>query len=320
MTAPNISEIATTTIHHRSKKLADNVSDNNAILTRLKQRGKIRTFDGGETIREELAYADNSTFKYYSGYEILDISPNSVFTSAEFDIKQAATAVSISGREMLQNSGMERMIDLLDARIENAEVSMENGIAEGIHSDGTGDGGKQIGGLRSLVSAAPTTGTVGGISRADWDFWQNQYQAGGTLNSANVQSRMNEMYAKLSRGMDKVDLIIADNEAYNAFLGTLQDNQRFTSTADKAMQGFNAIRFQSADVVLDGGVGGNTPSKTMYFLNCRYIHYRPHRDRMMVPLGADRYATNQDALVKLIGWAGNMTLSNAKLQGRVTWS
>ena len=37
--------------------------------------------------------------------------------------------------------------------------------------------------------------------------------------------------------------------------------------------------------------------------------------RNMVPLDPDRFSVNQDAMVKLVGWAGNMTLSNAFLQG-----
>ena len=56
----------------------------------------------------------------------------------------------------------------------------------------------------------------------------------------------------------------------------------------------------------------------MYFLNTNYIFYRPHRDRNMVPLDPDRFSVNQDAMVKLIGWAGNMTLSNGRLQGVLT--
>ena len=274
MTSPNIAEIATTTIHHRSKKLADNVSENNALLKKLKGRGKIRTFGGGESIYEEIAYNENSTFKYYSGFELLNIQPSDVFTAAEFTMKQAAVAVTISGEEMLKNSGMEKMIDLLDKRIENAEVTMENGIAEGVHSDGTGNAGKQIGGLKSLISATPSTGTVGGIDRSAWTFWQNAYLAGGTLGAATVKTKMNEMYSSLVRGADHPDLIIADNLAYNEFLATLQDNQRFTNVGDEAMRGFNSIKFQQADVVLDGGVGGNTPARTMYFLNCQ-LHSLP---------------------------------------------
>jgi hypothetical protein len=37
-------------------------------------------------------------------------------------------------------------------------------------------------------------------------------------------------------------------------------------------------------------------------------------DRFFSPLGDDRYAVNQDAMVKLIGFAGNMTVSNRRLQ------
>jgi hypothetical protein len=57
------------------------------------------------------------------------------------------------------------------------------------------------------------------------------------------------------------------------------------------------------------------PASTMYFLNTDHIALRPHKDRNMVPLDPDRFSVNQDAMVKLIGWAGNMTMSNARLQG-----
>jgi hypothetical protein len=70
-----------------------------------------------------------------------------------------------------------------------------------------------------------------------------------------------------------------------------------------------------ADVVFDGGYGGSAPSNHMYFLNTDYIFWRPHRDRNMVPLNPDRFAVNQDAMVKLIAFAGNMTTSNCFLQG-----
>ncbi len=49
--------------------------------------------------------------------------------------------------------------------------------------------------------------------------------------------------------------------------------------------------------------------------NTRFIHWRPHADRDMVPLDPKRFSVNQDAMVALMGWAGNMTLSCAFLQG-----
>jgi len=324
MASPNLSEIVTTTLRNRTGQLADNMSDNNALLSRLKKRGKIQTVSGGRTIVQELEYADNQTYKRYAGYETLNISPSDVFTAAEFDYKQAAVAVSISGLEQLQNSGSEAIINLLGSRIRNAEKTMMNGISADIYSDGTADGGKQIGGLQLLVSKTPTSGTVGGIDRATWTFWRNKATVSGTAaTAANIQERMNAMALSLVRGTDKTDLIVADGNYYGHYLASLQAIQRITDP-EMAAAGFTSLKYfghgGSADVVLDGGQGGNCPENTMYFLNTDYIHFRPHASRNMVPIGDDRYAVNQDAMVKLIGFAGNMTLSNASLQGVLSQS
>lgn len=319
MASPNISELLTTTIESRGRSLADNVTTNNALLMRLKEKGNVKPVSGGSTIRQELEYAENGTFMYYSGYETLNISPSDVMTAAEFSLKQAAAAVTISGLEQLQNSGKEAIIDLLESRVKNAERTMVNNIADGCYSDGTGSGGKQIGGLQHLVADSPSSGTVGGINRATWSFWRNisfdaSSDGGAAATAANIQSYMNRLYVQLVRGTDVPDLVVADNNYFRLYLESLQSIQRITS--DKMAQaGFTSLKYMNADVVLDGGVGAACPTDHMYFLNTNYIHYRPHKDRNMVPLGADRYATNQDAIVKLIAWAGNMTVSNASLQG-----
>ena len=62
------------------------------------------------------------------------------------------------------------------------------------------------------------------------------------------------------------------------------------------------------------------PVNTAWFLNTDYIPLSPPPvDKHFVPLSPDRFATNQDAMVKLIAWAGNETLSNASLQGRINF-
>jgi hypothetical protein len=330
--SPNWSELATTTLENRSRTLADNVTRNNALLSRLRDKGRIKRFTGGRSIVQEIQYAMNATYKRYSGYELLNIAPSDVFTAAEFPIRQAAVAVSISGLEMLQNAGPQQMIDLLEARIENAESTFVNGISYDIYSDGSQP--NQINGLQALVSSSPTTGIIGGIDRSQWPFWQNikfGAVADGTTaaTSTNIQSYMNRVILQLVRGRDGVDLIVADNTYYRLFLESLQAIQRITDGGDSSQgAGFTGLKYygggRSTDVVLDGGfqgfagdtiaVGG-APASTMFFLNTDYIYYRPHSERDMRPLDPDRFSVNQDAMVKLIGWAGNMTISNSRLQG-----
>lgn len=62
MASPNLSELVTTTLYHRNKELADNVSKSNALLSVLREKGKIKPVSGGRSIIEELEYAENSTF------------------------------------------------------------------------------------------------------------------------------------------------------------------------------------------------------------------------------------------------------------------
>lgn len=318
MASPNLSEIITTTLRNRTGKLADNVSKNNAILYRLKQRGRNKPASGGRTLVQELAYQENGSFMWYSGYDPLDISAQDVISAAEFDWKQAAVAVTISGLEQLQNSGKEKILDLLESRIDIAEKTMQNKISLACYADGTGNGGKEIGGLQLLVADSPSSGTVGGINRATWTFWRNLARdssvAGVTLSATTIQSEMGIMYSQLVRGTDRPDLIITDNNNWLLYLASLQAIQRITND-NLGQAGFTNLKYMDADVVLDGGVGGNCPADHMYFLNSDYIYYRPHSDRNMVVMGGERMNTNQDAVVKLIGWAGNMTVSNASLQG-----
>ena len=316
-----LSEIVTTTLRNRTGKTADNVTKNNALLNRLKKKGNVKTVDGGRTIVQELEYAENGTFTRYSGYETINITPSDVFAGAEYNYAQAAVAVSISGLEQLQNSGKEAIINLLEGRIKNAERTLTNNIALDCYSDGTGSGGRQIGGLKLLISTTPTTGTVGGIdaSQSIASFWRNIAYSGVTnggaaTSSANIQSYMNAVYVQLVRGIDKPDLIVADNNYWTLYLQSLQAIQRIASD-EMAQAGFDNLKYMSADVVLDGGVGGGAVANTMNFINTDYLFLRPHVDRNFAPLEAERFAVNQDAMVKLIGFAGNMTSSNRRLQG-----
>ena len=334
------SEITTTTLFNRQRKLADNATKNNALLRRLSQKGKVKPFDGGQAIVQEIEYSENGTYKRYSGYDVLNISPSDVFTSAQYPIAQAAVAVSISGLEMLQNSGKEKMIDLLDSRIGNAERTMQNNISNDAYSNGTADGGKQIGGLQLLVAAINNSGVIGGIDSSVWGFWQNNVQSfaanGLTAGTATMQTMMNRAWLAQARQADRPDLFIADNVYFRYYWESLQAIQRITDDRN-GMAGFASLKFMDADVVYDGGFQGNAtgnvsvlggggswlsssgaPASTMYLLNTDYIFLRPHTDRDMVPLDPDRFSVNQDAMVKLIAWAGNAALSNRFLQGLIS--
>lgn len=375
-----ISDILATTIQSRTRELADNLTQNNAILMRLDEKGKIKPITGGYIIYEEMMYDDPNTSNVnsYNGSELLNIAPDSPISAAQFIMKQYAASVVISGKERLINSGKEKMIDLLNSRLEISEARLRNRLSQDLYGDGTGNGGKNLDGLAAMIPrptkqspATPgspqayyqyiNTGNYGGIDRSIWRYW-NPYGCfvapfqngtsgnytytsgfvGGTPGNTGVNALdvMTNVSLQLTRGKDKVDLIMAGSYMYGQYVKSLQTIQRITDEK-MAAAGFASLKFygggSSCDVVLGGGYAGplnimtnepatpaaNSPaaygqedSFTMYFLNTDYIHFRPHVDCEFTPLGK-RMSVNQDAVVETMLWAGNLTCSNQFLQGVV---
>lgn len=334
-----ITDIIATTIQSRTGDLADNFTNNNALLRRLKSKGNVKPVSGGNVILQEIMYNDSTqaNVNSYSGYETINIQPNSPISAAQFSWTQYAAAVTISGLEgEIQNTGKEALIDLLEGRISLAEGQLMNRISNDLYLDGTLNAGKNLTGLKAAVADSPSTGTYGGINRASFSFWQNQTYSGVTnggaaVSSANISQYMTALAIKMVRGQDKTDLIVSDATYYQYYVNSLQGIQK-VSDPESAGMGFASVKFygggMGADVVLDGGLytGGDSVNASwsgasashMYFLNTNYIFLRPHSRRNFVPIGGERQAVNQDAIVKLIGWAGNLTCSNCALQGVLT--
>ena len=99
MAFANVSDIVATTIEKRSKKLADSVTKNNLLLAKLSQRGNVRTVSGGSVIFEELSFAENGNGGAYSGYDLLPTAAQDVISAAQYNFKQYAVPVVISGLE-----------------------------------------------------------------------------------------------------------------------------------------------------------------------------------------------------------------------------
>lgn len=319
----NASDIITSTLTHRSKSIADNAMSRTALLSYLNERGNVETFSGGRLIEEEMSYGENANRMWYTGADTLAVAASDNFTMAQFDIKQAACAVVINGLEELQNSGPEAQFNLLKKRIQHAEGSMGALISEGVYSDGTGYGGKQLAGLLAMVPVTPSTGTYGGIDRsvAGNAFWRSKAtDTNAAPSAATIMGIMNTMWASLQRSAtEQTDLIVVDSTVWGAIIAVAQPLQRFTD-ATKAKLGFRVLDFMGADVIMDSGIGGDATTATAYFLNTKYIHWRPHKDRNMVPLRPDRASQNQDVTARILAWAGALTCSGAQFQGQILFS
>ena len=319
----SVNDLLVSTIANRQKQAADANSRNNAFFAKIKQSKSVKPFTGGTDLRHEVNYAEAAGFKWYSGFEKLDTTHNEVLTYLVFPVKQAAVSVSVSGIEGELNSGDQKYLDILAERLSSAETTLQNRIAQGLYSLGTGSGGKELSGLQAYISTTPTSGTIGGITRSGNTFCQNvSYSAvtdgGAAKSSANIAKYVTTVYNRIIRAKpdDRPNLIISDNNDMELFEEYARARQ-YTMDDYLASLGFEGYKFKGATWMLDGGFGGYCPANTTYLVNTKHFFHRPHSKKNMVPL-AKRAPVDQDAEIHYILFYGANTVDLPFLHGVLT--
>lgn len=307
-------ELVTTTLRNHRKGIKDNITNRNALLSRMYKKGNYRTEDGGLSIVEPLDYASNGTYQRYSDWDTLNIAQSDVLSAAEFQWKQIAINVVASGRDLRINSGDSQLEKLVSARIKNAIRTFDNNFSSDLYSSGSL--ANQVGGLQAII-ADTNTNTVGGIDASAWPFWQNtvfDFSVNSITPSATtIEDAMLQLWLLIDRGAgDSPDLIIMDPTYYRYFEASQVSFKQYMK-ADSAQGGFVSLKYKTADVIWDT-TGSGIPAAHIYFINSQYLKLVTHVDADMETMDK-KEPVNQDGQVVPILWMGNMTVSNRKMQG-----
>lgn len=304
-------------LEDRSAGYADLVSNSNAILYLMKKKGQFKTFSG-PTIRERLLYNESGTYTRYSGYQFLNPAPAELFNDAEFTAKLAAVSVTLSGEDILKNSGTNQLKDIMEEHMSAAEQELQDRFVEDLHSAGTES--NQIGGLQMAIPTTPTN-SYGGIDRNTYTIWRTTtYDANSAFSgitavtSSTVKTIFDNIMIARSRGNKGPNVIASSAEHYIAYTAATVAIQQITNENELGKLGFSSLKYygagKSVDVVLEGGIGSAMPSNTTYFLDTNALRFRYHPDRNFVKFGGKQMPVNQDAVVQHIGFYGNLTLNN----------
>ena len=322
MSEPGLSEIVTTTIENRTDKVQDNVTNHNAISLAMKENDMIETGVSGRSLIEEMTFDDNGTFTRYTGSQTLNISINPVATAAEFAPKQFAVAVVINGREKRMNQGPEGKIKLAAMRIKVAEATLQNNFIADLVSDGTADGGLQIGGLKLLISKTPTVGTVGGIDRSlassafyrNYKFDTSADWAGGSSSAANIEALYGGILDNTQQDTNAPKFALAGKTHYGYVRQAAQAKQLLTDPK-LAKLGFRNTIFCELPVILGSSInfGGQTQIQDdlTYFVDPKSIALKVYGGAYFERL-EQLQSINQDAEAQLIIFMGNLTMNRAK--------
>lgn len=295
--AAQLDEILATTFASVKGVLADQITNENPLLAVLNSKSRVK-LEGGESIRRPVLFAFNDTVGSYSDYDLIDTTPQDGFGYAEYEWKQYAGAVTISGRDELVNAGPTRIIPLLQSKIEQLRLSIEEDLNALLWADGTGNSGKDFLGVTAIVGDGVNigSGTLGGID-SDSDgqsWWRSGYQDGLDLTTIDGLRTMNSVRNSRRLAKSKPDVIFAPQDVYEAYEALAAERLHFESTAVADM-GFESVAFHKAAVLFEDDV----PADTMYFLNTDFLEFIQHSDRWM-EMGPFRSPVNQDAKTALV--------------------
>ena len=306
----NYDTILSTTLANHMPKLVDNIFSARPFVYFLKQAGQVRTISGGSKIVLPLLYGQNSTAGSYANYEPITLGEQTGITSAEYNWKQYAATIQISGIEEAKNNSEEQIIDLLEAKTFQAEETITEKFDQMfITSDGTGNSGKDWLGLAKLVKDSSST-TIGGIDQTTDTWWAPGHK--NTTAGALTLAQMRTAYNTVSVGNDQPNVILTTRTLFEKYEDLLQPQERFmdSKTADG---GFQNLLFKGAPIVYDNYVTAGD----MFFLNTKYIRLVGHSDTWFKPTPFVR-PNNQDARYAQILCYGELTISNRARQGVLT--
>ncbi len=295
-----------TTLQNYRKKLEDQVFEATVLLYVLKKKGI--PSQTGRTIVQPLLYAGVNAHGSYEDDDTFVAPTRQGITAAEYPWKGQYASIFFTGIEMEQNSGPQAALSLAQARVKQAELTVTDDLNAALFGDGTGNGGKDFMGLQGVIA---TGNTYGGIDRTDAAnaWWRSQIT---TTAAALGLATMRRVYNNASKGKEQPTHLITTQVIFEAYEALLEDSVRHEST-ELGDRGFQSLKFKGAPIVFDRDV----PTGFLYFLNLNHLELVKLGDRWfewsdwLVPV-------NQDAKYKNLLLNGNLTTTNASLQG--LWS
>jgi hypothetical protein len=261
----------------------------------------------------------------YSGFDLLDTTPQAGITASEYDWKFIAGSVTMSGEEEFKNSGDKtRVFNLLEAKIRQLEISLKLELNSQLFSDGTGNSSKDITGLLLAVPVATSWNTYGGIDSTDADnsWWRSQWINFTTTYGADFAtadgtsvmglSAMRNMYNSCSIQNERPTIIVTTQDLFEEYEANIESTKLQTTDTKMAEAGFMNQTFKGTPMVFDE----DCQTSSMLFLNADYMKFVTGKGRNFVSTPFQS-PENQDAKVSNVLFAGNLVVNKRDVHGRI---
>lgn len=303
----NATSLIATTLSNYGKDLTDNIHKAIPLFAWLANKKKI-TLEGGATIVRSVVFSSNSTAAFYASDDVLDTTIQDSFTPSQWQWRQAAASIAVTGRIELQNAGKSAVIDYAKAMVDNALASLKETIDQKCYA--STQTGANITPLTDIVKASGTVGDINGTTNT---WWQSTVQASGSF-AARGLSDLRSVWDSVSVRMPAggPDLLISDQTPYEAYESILVPTLRYKDNYMGDL-GFSNLAYKDAIWTWDP----NATSGVIYLLNSKALELVQHSQRLF-SMSEWVKPADQDLKVAQVFWAGELTTRNRRKLGSLT--
>lgn len=301
----NVETLLTTTIEKRRGDIKNAIINKLSLFDHLNKKHKV-TLTGGTSIVTPVMYGKNNTVDSYNGFDTIDTTPQDGHTSTQYEIKQYAGSLSLSGRELSQNRGPEAIHNLVNAKQMQLEKSLADKLNQDLFASSVvGDA------MNTLVTTIDATSTIGEINSTTYSWWQSHVGTGGSFATDGLAD-MRIVDGTLGQRGARPTAWITTMDIFNFYEKELQDQIRYVG-GEEAEGSFKNLLFRGVPVIHDA----QATSGVMYAINS---------DAMELVFSSDKdfsmtewvKPANQDAKVAQMLCYLQLVVNNRRLLGKIT--
>lgn len=234
-------------------KVTADIARAHPLLAHCIRQGAFTVEDGGTEIRCPVVLKDSVNTGATGLYESFTVTPEDTLDTARYPgwAKYRFTW-TLDQSEINQNRGTGKVVDLAEAKQNQALHTFRAAMSADLMADGTSFPLKRVKGLQTFIEFAPQASqnySPGGLSKVTYANWRNQYAAITRFGTDGLD-QWNVVYRACSSQGTHNDIIISDDVVYGYYEKELGPKQALFD-AELAEYGYSNMLFKEAPVVYD---------------------------------------------------------------------
>ncbi len=259
--------VDTITMEEIVPRVVDTVLRGNVFATKM--LSKTKRFDAA-TQDFPIKFQTGTAITSFMGFDTLPTAFTDTRVLLKYNPRFVTANVAIAGTDYAANNTKRKVLDLVEVEMKSRGQDLADGLGTMLWADGTGNGGKDVLGLKAIVDDGTNVSTIGSLSRSTYPTLQSTVTASSTLSLSAMRTLFNAI----------ADATVVPTRAYTDYPSwalyetLLQPQEKIFKEVNivpnyKGYEGFGALMFAGLEIIPDR----KATSGVMMFLNENFLDF-----------------------------------------------